>query len=1021
MNTQKKERSLGRTSTKLACSLMLGASIASMFGGAALAQGDTGPIETVVVTGSLIPRADMGDTAVPTVIVSATDIKKTGYANIANVLEQVPQIQATSASDLTPTNSNFLTSGFGVSNIDLRQLGASRTLVLVNGRRWVTGSPTGTSVDINTIPTQLVSRVDVVTGGNSAIYGSDAVAGVINIILKDDYEGLTATAQYGKSSRNDGGDTYLSVLVGGNFMDGKGNITLDMSYEDSLAVPSGNRDLTQTDAGHYPGLFGCYGTSGCFWLGGGTFSSYPPPGRFRWAAPIGAGGQVISDSISYNPNGTFFSDAANGFDRNPHRYIQVPLIRRILSETGHLQITPWLRFFFEGTYASTTGNQRLEPYPGSSEDGVGKPLSAGGTGILIPKDNPFIPAALQATYTQPANPFSFVDPVSTPADLNSPGLFFYRRFIDFGNRTGHVSRDMARAAFGFKGTYGGLTKTLPFLDDWTWEASYVWGRTTESQTNGGYYDKIKLQQALDTSVATPAQIAAGVPYATVGGTKYVCSSTIAQSAGCVPVDLFGAYAITGPAAAYVQSLVTLQDEAVEQDVSFHTTGSLFSLPAGDVQMAIGAEYRSESANFVPDAASQAGTVAGNQVPATHGNYQTHEVFGELSIPILKDLPMAQMVSFDASGRYSYYSTAGGSTTWNLQGTWQPIDDLKIRANESSATRAPNISELFSPNAQTFPGISTDICAAPPTPTAAANCATQIAAQAPGAITTPSYGGQIGLAARQGVGGYVSGNPNLSPETAHTFTAGFVYTPSWISRLQLTMDYYDIRVHGYIGSLGTYQTQAACYLSTLPVASNPFCQQITRGYDSTLGPIIKQINFPSFNLGSIRTAGVDASLSYGFDMGDISDSLANAGGFNFALDATYVGYFNTDPGLPGTSIIRSGGDAGLEKWRGTLKTTYTNGPLSTMLTLRYIGPSYVSRESVSTKVSANRIPSVWYTDINVSYDLTDKLQIYAGAHNLFDVQPPETYIGAFDDVGTGTLTTSYDAIGLYAYGGVTVKM
>lgn len=992
MNTKEKGHVVRRTSKKFAYSLMLGASVAAMLGGAAQAQDDMSGVETVVVTGSLIPRADMGDTAVPTVIVSAADIKKTGYPNIANVLTQVPQVQL-GGSDLTPTNSNFLTSGFGVSNVDLRQLGPNRTLVLVNGRRWVTGSPTSTAVDMNTIPTQLISRVDVVTGGNSAVYGSDAVAGVINLVLKDDYEGLEATAQYGKTSRGDGGDAYASVLVGGNFLGGKGNIALVMSWEQSQAISSGNRDLTKVDAAHYPGLFPCFGTTDCFWLGA-TYSSYPPPGRYRWANATSTG----TVSGSYNPDGSSFNLAQDGFNRNPHRFVQVPLTRRVLSETGHVQIAPWLRFFFEGTYASTTGNQRLEPYPGSSEDGVGTPVSAGGTGILIPSTNPFIPAGLAAT--MPAG---------------SPGLFFYRRFIDLGNRTGHVSRDMARVALGFSGDYGSLKKTFGFLDDWTWKASYVWGRTTESQTNGGYYDKIKLQEALNARLPTAGETAPA------GGGGYVCDSAIAQAAGCVPVDLFGAYAITPQAANYIRSLVTLQDEAVQQVATIQTTGSLFSLPAGDVMMALGAEYRSESANFVPDAASQAGTVAGNQVPATHGNYNTHEAFGELVIPVLKDLPFAKSVTIDAAGRYSYYSTAGGSTTWNINGTWQPFDELKFRATESSATRAPNIAELFSPKAQTFPGISTDLCQSPSSAQVAANCATQIAAQAPGAIALPTYSGSTGLAAKQGVGGYTSGNANLKPEVAHTFTAGFVYTPSWAQRLQLTMDYYDIRIHGYIGTLGTYTTQAACYQSSVPVANNIFCQQITRQYDPTLGPIIKQINFPSFNLGSIRTSGVDASLSYGFDMADISDEMANAGSFVFNLDATYVSDYNTDPGVPGTTVIRSGGDAGLQKWRGTLRTTYNNGPLSTQLTLRYIGPSYVSRESVSTNIAANRIPSVWYTDLNVSYDLSDKLQVYAGAHNLFDVQAPETYIGAFDDVGTGTLTTSYDPIGLYAYGGVTVKM
>src|SRR6185437_14735449 len=310
-------------------------------------------------------------------------------------------------------------------------------------------------------------------------------------------------------------------------------------------------------------------------------------------------------------------------------------------------------------------------------------------------------------------------------------------------------------------------------------------------------------------------------------------------------------------------------------------------------------------------------------------------------------------------------------------------DLKFRGSEASATRAPNIAELFTPLAQTFPGISSDVCSgylnAGVNPNVAANCAAQINPLGPGAPNepaTPTYTGATGQAALQGVGGYTSGNPNLKPETAYTFTAGLVYTPSWLQGFQLTSDYYDIRIHGYIGSLDPQTTQAACYETDPSLfATNVFCQQIFRQHDSELGPIIKQINFPSFNLGSIKTSGVDTTITYAFDLGDFDDSLRDAGSFSFTLNTTYISHFDTDPGLPGTEIIRSAGDAGQQMWRGLLRMTYTNGPLEVSPALRYVGPAYVSKESAlgpganTTELQGNRIPSVWYTDINVSYDVT----------------------------------------------------
>jgi iron complex outermembrane receptor protein len=1004
-----------KAKNNLVQSLLLGAAVVSLAGTAAYAD----EIETVIVTGSHIARPTMGDTQVPTVIMDADEIAKTGYTNLGAVLTQLPQIQTTSSSDLTPTSSNFLTSGFGVSNADLRELGAVRTLILVNGRRWVSGSPTNTPVDLNTIPIDLISRVDVITGGNSAAYGSDAVAGVVNIILKDDFEGVTGEAQYGKTTYNDGGELYLSSVLGGNFLDGKGNVAVMVAYDKSDTVKSGNRDLTQTDAAHFPGLFGCYGTSDCFLLGQ-AYSSYTPEGRFEFTAPEGAGGQTISVTGPYSDQGCTkatnytgctgeYDSFSDGYDRNPNRYIQVPVIRRLVSETGHIDIAPWLRYNLEASFAYTSARSQLEPYPGSSEDGLSKPLSAGGTGILIPLDNPYIPASLMAF-----NP---------GGDTN--GLFFYRRFIDAGPRDSSVDRYMARVATGFDGNFGDLFDKDSILSDWKWNASFVWGRTAESQFSFNYYDKIKMQNALNTKVATADEIAAGVQYVTVNSVNYDCADPVAQAAGCVPIDLFGAYTISPQAAKYVNSLVTLQDAAVEQDFTASANGSILALPAGNVRMAFGYEYRRESAQFVPDAATQAGTVAGNAQPATYGHFDVHEVYAEGLLPVVKDLPMAEYVELDGSVRSSDYSSAGRSTSWNYGGIWQVIDDLKLRANESSSTRAPNIGELFSPPTQTFPGISGDLCSNPvPGSNAAINCATQIAALGPpingSEPLTPTYpNNATGTAAKQGVGGYVSGNPNLKPEVARTFTGGIVLTPTWISNFQLTADYYDIKISGAIGSLDPQGTQQACYNSDPSgFATNVFCQQITRQHDVNLGPIIKQINFPTYNLGSIETSGVDATLVYSFDMADLDPTLVDAGSFNVSVNGTWIDKYNFSGEV---------GDMGAERWRGILRATYTNGAFSFTWSTRYIGTAWVSREAAlgsghDAHLQGNIIPSVWYHDVQASYDINDNWNLYAGAHNLFNTQPPETFVGTpFEDTGTGTSTSSYDPIGLFIYGGVKVKM
>ncbi len=729
------------TQKKFYRSLLLGAAATALTSNAAFAQAadTTESVETVVVTGSLIQHT-MGDQPIPTIIVDADTIAKTGQPNIGRVLAQLPQISNTNGDDLTAVNSNFLSSGFGVSNVDLRGLGANRTLVLVNGRRWVTGSPKDTGVDLNTIPTQLIDHVDTITGGASAAYGSDAIAGVVNITLKQDFEGINATAQYGGTSRGDGADEYGSVLVGGNFLNGKGNIAVVMSYENQQKVQSGDRDITSIDTFHGPGGFEAIG----------GFSSYAPKGKFGYAVPDSLG-QIAETGkffTSSNDDGTGeyrpFVTSVDGFNRNPLRYIQVPVIRRLVSETGHIDLAPWVRFIFEGTYAHTSASQNGEPYPGSSEDGLSKPLGAGGTGILIPLNNPFL------------NQTSLLTDQPPPAD--AAGLFFYRRFSDLGSRYGHVDRDMGRAALGFEGDLGSLKNGSSILSDWKWNLSYVYGRTAESQYNTGFYDKIKMQSALNTHVEGAGRTVDGVfqpditgaPSVHVGNADYVCDDPVAQAAGCVPINLFGAGSITPAAATYVGALATLQDRAVQQVATFNMNGSLFSLPAGEAKAAIGAEYRNESAAFIPDSASQAGTIAGNQSPATSGAFDVKEVYAEGLLPVLKDLPFAEYVELDGAVRFAHYSSVGDATTWKYGGTWQVNSDLKFRGAESSATRAPNIGELFTPQSQTFPGISKDLCEGVDVNTIVGqNCTKQIAAV--NGTGLPNYSGELGPGCQAGRG------------------------------------------------------------------------------------------------------------------------------------------------------------------------------------------------------------------------------------------------------------------------------
>ena len=273
-----------------------------------------------------------------------------------------------------------------------------------------------------------------------------------------------------------------------------------------------------------------------------------------------------------------------------------------------------------------------------------------------------------------------------------------------------------------------------------------------------------------------------------------------------------------------------------------------------------------------------------------------------------------------------------------------------------------------------------------------------------------------------VSGSLSGNTDLRPETAHTFTVGAVYAPGWLSGFQATVDYYDIRLYHAIEYLDAQTTEQACYeADPTQFTANLFCRQIVRRQNAFNGPIIVEINSPAFNLGSIKTAGVDTVLTYTFDFADLDASLKNAGSLSASFNLTYISHFDTNVGVPGAPDIPSGGDAG-QRWRGRFQATYTNGPFELTPTLIYIGSGYASKENIPTGLPANHIPSVWYFDLQAAYDVTKNIQFYAGGDNVFDTRPPEIFAGTgFNTPGTNTIATLSDTLGALFYGGINVKL
>ncbi len=966
----------------------------------------------IVVTGSRIARPNQ-EAPTQVQVVTAEAIATTGEVNLGEILRTLP---AAGVSSLTPTNSNFFTQGNGVATVNLRNLGEDRTLVLVNGRRFVAGLPGTQIVDFNSLPTEFVDRIDVVTGGASSIYGSDALAGVVNIITDKDYEGFQMFGQYGITDRGDRESFKIGTKFGSNFADDRGNFVGTLSYQDNKAVfaaDRADRDMA-VDGANGLNFGGTFGETRYFY--GSSFT----PGGVAIIPGIGVG----NVNAVYNPSTGLARRyvASDGYNRQAQRLLSVPNSALQFSGQALYNFNDNNRFFFEGSYFRGNTKSDIEASPVGGSDifrdtqDIGLNPQCGATGCLygIPLLSAIVPESIRNMVR-----------AGTPGLTDSQRVVgFQRRMTEFGNRQNEATRDLFRVVAGLNGE-------LPGSMNLNYEISANWGRSSEQQLTMGGILKDRLINTLDV--------------VDTGGGVLACRNISERARGCTPFKIFE----EGGASQGVVDYISVQntfDSFVDQKVlSGFIGGDLFELPAGPFKFVVGSEYRREESRNTPDATLQQGLASGNIAPETRGEFNVIEGFAELHIPLLADLPFAHLLDMNLSGRLSDYSTIGNATAWAASLEYMPTDWLKLRTQYSVAVRAPNISEMFSGRSQTFP-TNADPCRGltisggqaaftnvrqnigdPSAVLASGVDASTVGSDnAKACLADPTLAARVARdgvfaqtqAEAQGTGGFNSGNADLKQEESTSFTAGLVFNADWydwLAPFSLSVDYFNIEIDDIIANLARGTSLNECYVNSGGVydTNSPFCQAVVRYATGTAQVgAMRELNSQTQNLGTFKTSGFDVMASYTLDLDNFPvtrDWNGNWGTLTTSLSYQRLEEYKTSS-LPGGELVETAGMTGYSKNKATLDLLYRRDALTVSWQTQFIGQSCFDQlDPCNNYDQDGRIDLTTFSDLQVRYAVTPKATVFAGVDNIFDEY---VYIGQNWGQPTGWTTQPdvYDGLG-----------
>lgn len=1026
---------------KLFRTVLLGSTAAAVSGvafgasGVAFAQDDDedDDAEVVVVLGSRIPRQDLQANS-PVAVVGAEEISLTGQVKVGELLNDLPQV----VPGLSSVNNN--PSG-AINTIDLRGLGFNRTLVLVNGRRWIPATLAGIS-DMNTIPTGMIERVDIVTGGASSTYGSDAIAGVINFVLKDDFEGLSTTAQYSLQSKGDGDQIYVDATMGANFADGRGNVMINVSWFKQNPIFQGDRAFSavtcsttgpssptspygpfgaQSPCGAYDGSGGATGTTarGNYGGAGGLLavgSSRQSQGRIDGILGSAIGSTSVR-SISFNNAGTtahrFFGPItfasppgpATTIDLHnyaPPNYLQLPITRTSMNLAGHYDINDDVEFFMEASFVNSDIATRLAPVPATTSVNLhtSNPffngITIGDNGATLLKALVDSACALQfggfggcgSTTTTMSTPTTTTMSV-TNTNFNTFTGTAAQNWLaanNNGNMAFNVRRRMvevgAREAPSDMDTYQFTVGFRgQFANGWNWDTFYQYAKFRRQFSVRNDVNAIRFKQAID------ARFDANTNTTSCGPIPNAQSPLgTATSGACVPLNIFGQGSITPNMVQYIKLDATQETEFEREMFGFNLQGTVAELPAGPLGFAVGVEARRESGRFNPDDAFSNGLSLGfNAVQPTTGRINVWEVYAETLIPLISEKAFAKYMAVEAGVRWSKYSTVGTVWTWKLGGEWRPFTDLKIRGMFQRSVRAPNISELFAGVAQGFPAYA-DPCNG----TFATSTATGAACAAwgiPTSLVTSGFtqtDGQVQAA--------FSSNPNLSEETSNSWNVGGVFTPHQIPNLEIIIDYYSITLKGGIGGAfgGTGGTIGNCFTALLANPANfgstLSCQRTPRDVFGQLGGIVTPVINSLQNLSLITSKGLDVAVRYNFDL---EDAIGIPGTIDF--DGLYTHVFSSGLAtLPGSPVSNFAGvysfvvGGNVPKNKTSARVTYRKGAYAVSLRWTMVGNMACTGGTGCFNPNTGRRHVL---DLTVNWDINDTVGVTLGVENLLNAKPP----------------------------------
>ncbi len=923
---------------------------------------------TIIVTGSRIARPDLTSNS-PISVISADTIRLSGATSVEDVMRDIPQAVPGIGSQTNNGNE-------GAATIDLRNLTEQRTLVLVDGKRFVPYNKDGV-VDVNMIPAALIKRVDVVTGGASAVYGSDAVAGVVNFILDDEFDGIKGDAQYGLTSRGDARTFDASLTYGTGFGGGRGHIVLNGGYTKQAALNQGRRSFSRFALGQAD-----LQPSG---------SLTDTPGNISDNFPTICSQTDIDDGNCYaqfSPNGDL-GPLVGSFNFNPYNLFQVPQERYQAHALLKYEFSDAVQFYGRASYIDTKVTTILAP---------------SGTFFFpftVNLDNPFLSDQARA--------------VLAPLDMDEEGIedgnvdiAFGRRTTELGTRDSIYRNKALQFVGGLKGDIGsGLN----------YEVFAQYGQVKRRQQYLNDIDFAKTQQGLLVRDVN------GVP------------TCIDPSNGCVPVNLFGAGNLTPEAGQFIRLDLEANDKTTQFVTGASLAGTLFTFPTANTAagFAVGAEYRREKTISRPDANLIAGNSPGfgAQSPID-AKYEVKELYAEVSIPLLEDMSFARSLVFEGGLRYSRYKSdvtnlvSGGTfgnsfSNWTFKagGEWEPVDGVRVRGLYQRAVRAPNLAELGEPRTSSTGDLESDPCAGSNpvgNPALTQLCIdTGVRADRIGTVNGP-IAGQIN--------NFVGGNPNLTPEKSDTYSIGIVLQPRQLPGFTASIDYFNIKVKNAITQFSEQVIVDACYGQEQD-PNGFFCQLISRNplNGSLNGGTDTGVDASTLNAAQLKRTGLDIAAAYQFKIGEDAR-------LQFGINATRAIKSVDQPasifpsydcvGLVGKTCLRP-----QPKWQFVQNTQLDYGPATLRLRWRYIGKLTKDQIVLGGADPADFVVPVIgarsYFDLSGTVRVAERFQLRGGINNLFDKKPPivgNDYGGTAENSGN-TFPATYDPLGRAFFIGASV--